>query len=98
MEFLDFSEYSDPPLLTSVTTHRALDYNRGENDMVSAEWDAQLVAKICKQIFPVEMSLPFIRAFIGSCLILDWGLSIAVVRNEWFFRHLLVTEWRAYPL
>ena len=35
MEFLDFSEYSDPPLLTSVTTHRALDRNRGENDMVS---------------------------------------------------------------
>ena len=35
MEFLDFSEYSDPPLLTSVTTHRALDHNRGENDMVS---------------------------------------------------------------
>ena len=35
VEFLDFSEYSDPPLLTSVTTHRALDHNRGENDMVS---------------------------------------------------------------
>ena len=32
---LDFSEYSDPPLLTSVTTHRSLDQNRGVNDMVS---------------------------------------------------------------
>ena len=36
MEFLDFSEYSDPPLLTSVTTHRSLEQNRGANDMVSA--------------------------------------------------------------
>ena len=36
MEFLDFSEYSDPPLLTSVTTHRSLEQNRGVNDMVSA--------------------------------------------------------------
>ena len=36
MEFLDFSEYSDPPLLTSVTTHRSLEQNRGVNDMVGA--------------------------------------------------------------
>ena len=38
MELLDFSEYSDTPLLTSVTTHRpaAAAAQRGLNDMVSA--------------------------------------------------------------
>ena len=38
MELLDFSEYSDTPLLTSVTTHRpaAAAAQRGLNDMVRA--------------------------------------------------------------
>ncbi len=36
VEFLDFSEYSDPPLLTSVTTQPAAGDHRSADDMVRA--------------------------------------------------------------
>ena len=57
MEFLDFSEYSDPPLLTSVTTRRALDHNRGENDMVSGmEKYCGCIRMVLKRLWPISES------------------------------------------